>query len=84
MPEVIDPNVCAGLFGPCSEPVTHHMEDPDGDGPPIHLCDKHWDFAMDLEKALGEDPEFANRFAKEVRKAERSSIPTRYKREPVI
>lgn len=75
-----DPNVCAGLFKPCSEPVTHHLEDPDR-GPPIPLCDEHWDCAMELEKALGENPEFAKRFARAVDRAE---IPTRYERKPVI
>ena len=72
---------CTGLFGPCSNPVTHHMDDPDGEGPAIPFCDTHWDCAMELEKALRENPEFAKKFKKAVDKA---SIPTRYERKPVI
>ena len=79
-----NPNVCAGLFGPCSAPVTHHMDDPDGKGPPIHLCDRHWDFAMELEKSLVDNPRFAKRFADEIGKAEKAATPTRYQRKPVI
>ena len=83
MKEPIDPNVCRGLFGPCPSPITHHLEDPDG-GPSIPLCDEHWECARMLEEALGENPEFAKRFADAVAKAERSEIPTRYERKPVI
>jgi len=76
-----EPEVCAGLFKPCSKPVTHHLEDPDKEGQPIPLCDEHWKYAMDLEHALGSNSEFRERFAKAVDKA---SIPTRYERKPVI
>lgn len=77
----LDPNVCRGVFGPCSNPVTHHMGDPDGEGAPIPLCEEHWNWALELERALGEDPEFEKRFAIAVEKAGR---PTRYQRKPVI
>lgn len=76
-----EPEVCAGLFKPCSGTVTHHLEDPDNEGPSVPLCDEHWKCAMELEQVLRENPEFERRFAKAVDKA---SIPTRYERKPVI
>jgi hypothetical protein len=79
-----DPEVCTGLLGPCSEPVTHHLHDPEGVRPPIPLCDKHWEFSEKLCELLGEDPEFKDRFEKAVNEAYRSIIPTRYERKPVI
>lgn len=84
MADVIDPNVCRGVFRPCSNPVTHHMEDPDGEGPPIPLCEDHWNFSLSLEKALKEDPEFRRGFEEAVKEAEKSGRPTRYQRKPVI
>jgi hypothetical protein len=79
-----EPEVCTGLLGPCSDPVTHHLEDPDGVRPPIPMCDKHWDLSIRLEEALLSDPELRRRFEKEVNKAYKSMIPTRYERKPVI
>ena len=79
-----DPEVCTGLLGPCSDPVTHHLEDPDGVRPPIPMCDKHWDLSMKLEETLRMNPEFRSKFETAVNKAYRSIIPTRYERKPVI
>jgi hypothetical protein len=58
-----EPEECAGLFCPCFAPVTHHLEDLDGGGPSVPLCDEHWDWTMELEKRLNAEPEFATRFA---------------------
>ena len=80
----IDPNVCRGVLGPCSNPVTHNLGDPDGKGPSIPLCDEHWSWALALEKSLGENPEFEERFSKALNAVEKSGRPTRYQRKPVI
>ena len=45
---------------------------------------EHWDFAMELEKSLVDNPRFAKRFADEIGKAEKAATPTRYQRKPVI
>jgi hypothetical protein len=76
-----DSEVCTGLFSPCSNPVTHHLEDPDDKRNPLPFCDEHWECAMELERALGDDPDFARRFARAI---DRIEIPTRYERKPVI
>jgi hypothetical protein len=60
------------------------MEDPEGKGDPIPLCDEHWDFVTSLEKALSDNPEFFAEFSKAVDKAYKATIPTRYERNPVI
>lgn len=74
------PEVCAGVFGPCSNEVTHHLDDPRGVGDPIPLCDAHWLWAVALEKALSEDPEFKKLFSEALDKVR----PDRYHRNPVI
>jgi len=64
---------CAGLFEPCFDKVTHYLEDPDYIKQPVPLCDKHWNWTMDLEARLNAEPDFAKAFKEamdEVVKAE--------------
>lgn len=59
---MIDPDEeCAGLFRPCINDVTHHLESGDG-RPPIPLCTEHWDWTMALEQTLKADPKLAEDF----------------------
>lgn len=71
---------CAGVGGPCAKPVVHHLEDPDGKGPPIPLCQEHWEFAVRLEQQLRDDPAFCQRFTQEVEAAEHEAQPTLFER----
>jgi hypothetical protein len=61
---------CAGLFEPCHQPVEHEMSDPARKGPPVYLCQEHWEWSEKLVAALQADPEFTKEFAKAVEEAE--------------
>ncbi len=64
------PRKCVGIFGSCSRAATHEVEDPDGIGDPIPLCDEHWKWAEKLAQTLRGDPVLAQRFEKELDRAE--------------
>lgn len=63
------PKTCAGVLGPCNKIATHCLEDPEGKGEPVLLCEKHWIWTEQLITRLEADPEFTRRFEKAVNEA---------------
>jgi hypothetical protein len=62
----ITPKTCVGIFGPCDEIATHTLEDPDGKGEPVPLCEKHWLWTEHLITKLEANSELFSRFEKAV------------------
>jgi hypothetical protein len=63
------PKTCAGVFGPCSKTAIHCLEDPEGKGEPVLLCEEHWLWAERLITKLEADPELTRRFEKAINEA---------------